>query len=167
MAVNSSQLATQLAAGINQGFTTAQVEAFAAGVLDELTQNGSATFGDIAGPHPISGLSGPSMASKIAPPAGYPGISATLQNFCQAIADHINNNGTVTYTGPPPAPPALPASEAWFLGGTISGLNGPGLASEVAAAVGYPGVSSQLIGFCSAITDHLEANAEVTSGVIS
>jgi hypothetical protein len=167
MAVNPSQLAIQLANGIGQTFTTAQVEAFASGILDELTQNGSATFGDIAGPHPISGLSGASMANQIAPAAGYPGISDTLQNFCQAIADHITDNGVVTYTGPAPNPPAIPPSEAWFLGGTISGLNGPGLALEVAAAVGYPGTSAELIGFCSAITDHIEANAEVTSGVIS
>lgn len=167
MSVNSSQLAGEIATGINQIFVTTQVEAFAAGVLDELTQNGSATFGNIAGPHPISGLSGSSMAGRIAPPAGYPGVSAELQNFCQAIADHINNNGVVTYEGPEPNPPVLPASQAWFQGGTVSGLNGPGLASEVVAAVGYPGTSPELIGFCSAITGHIEANAEVTSGVIS
>jgi hypothetical protein len=167
MATSIPTLATAIATGIGQSFVTQQVTAFATGVLDELTQNGSATFGNIPGPHPISGLTGASMASRIVAAAPYPFTSPELVNFCTAIADHINNNGVVTYAGPPPAPPGLQPPDAWFQGGTVSGVNGPLMATEVAAAVGYPFVSTQLIGKCTAIADHINNNAEVESGVIS
>jgi len=160
-------LATEIATGIGQGFVTLHVTAFATGVLDELTQNGSATFGNIPGPHPISGLSGASMASRIVAAGPYTFVSPELANFCTAIADHITANGVVTYAGPPPAPPGLPPPDAWFTGGVVSGVNGPGMAAEVAAAVGYPFVSTQLIGKCTAIADHINNNAQVESGVIS
>jgi len=164
MATNAPQLADEIAAAIGQSFTTAQLIGFATGVLEEVTQNGSATFGGFPGPHPISGLSGSSMANKVVTYVGYPFVSSVLIAFCGAIADHIMTNGQVTYTSP--IIPLDPAN-SWTSNGTISGLNGPQLASEIQAAVGYPFVSTQLIGFATAITDHIMNNAEVNFGVIT
>lgn len=161
MAVNPSLLATQIVAGIGQSSVTTQVTGFATGILDELTQNGIAVFGVSPTGNTITGLSGSSMASRVAAGAGYGSVSPELMNFCTGIVTHILT-ATVTYTGPTP-----PSEPAWFLGGTIVGLSGPAMAALVQASVGYPNVSSQLQGMCSAICDHITANAEVTSGVIS
>lgn len=169
MATNPAQLATEMANGINQTIPTVAVQAWAIGVLQDLTLNGSATFGNMQSGHPISGLSGAAMAGFIiAASAGfYPNVSTQLLNFCTAVANHITSNGTVEYSGPPPAPPAVPPSAAWFTGGTVSGLDGSAMATEVAASVGYPSVTPELIGFCTAIADHINNNAQVESGVIS
>ena len=107
-------------------------------------------------------MTGASMASKVQGYAGYPTVSTELLDFCSAIVDHIQGDGIVTYTGPP-----MPPGNDWFLGGTISGLSGATLAALIQSYVGYPLVSTELLGMSTAITDHIEANAEVVSGVIS
>lgn len=163
MATNATQLADEIRSAM--GFplpVSPQLIGWATGVLDELTSNGSATFGGMAGGHPISGMTGSSMASKVAAAAGYPSVTSELENFCTAIVDHIESDGIVTYIGP--VPPTMPD---WFLGGTISGLDGSALAVLVKDAVGYPSVTSELETFCTAFTDHIMNNAEVESGVIS
>jgi hypothetical protein len=146
---------------------SAQIIGWAQGILEELTQNGTATSRNFPGPHPISGMSGASMASKIASYAGYPGVSSTLNNYCNAIVQHIQSNGQVFYTAPVAAPPAIPPPAAWFLNGTISGLSGSTMASLIVSQVGYPGVSSQLLAKCNAIVAHIQSNALVTDGVIA
>lgn len=168
MALSGSGLAEEIRSAMNfPSPTSTQLIGWATGIVEEITTNGMATFGTIAGPHPISGLTGSSMAGKVANYAGYPGVSAQLLNFCTAIANHIMTNGVVTYAGPPPAPPAIPPSAAWYTGGTISGLSGSLMASDVASAVGFPGVSAPLLNKCTAIANHIMTNAQVESGVIS
>lgn len=168
MALNASGLADEVRSAM--GFpspTSKEIVGWATGIVDEVTSNGVATFGNIPGPHPISGITGASMAGKVATAAGYGSVSAELLNFCTGVANHITGSGVVTYAGPPPAPPALPPPAAWFLGGVVSGLSGPAMAAQVASAVGYPGVSPELLNQCTAIADHIMANAQVVSGVIS
>jgi len=163
MAMSIPVLAAAIVTGIGQsGPPTTPVTGFATGIINEIEQNGMATFGSVPTPNPVSGVTGPGMASKIQAAAGYPNVSTPLSNFCSAVATYINSNAIVTYTGPIP-----PANPAWFLGGTISGLSGSALASAVQSSMGFPSVSSQLLGMCTAITDHITNFASVTSGVIS
>jgi hypothetical protein len=163
MATSAAGLAADVATALGHpGDVSAPVLGWATGVLGELTQNGIATFGLIPGPHPISGMTGASMASKIALAAGYPGPTPILIAYAGAICTHIQSSGFVTYTSPTsPIPPN------WFLGGTISGLNGPAMATLVAAACGFPGTTPILIAKCTAIASHIMSNAQVVSGVIS
>ena len=107
------------------------------------------------------------MAALIAPLAGYPGVTPDLLNFCTGVANHILAAGQVFYSGPPPAPPVLPPSLAWFLGGTISGLSGSAMADLVKTTMGKPSVTSELLNQCTAIANHIMTNATVVSGVIS
>lgn len=164
MATNAALLASQIAAGLGHpGDVTVQVQGFATGILEELTQNGTAGFnGGIPSPYSITGMSGGSLATKVAGYAGYPGVSPQLLSFCTAIVSHIQGAGIVTYVGPPP-----PANPNYFLGGTISGLVGATMASLIQAAVPYPFVSTELLGMSDAICNHIVANAQVVSGVIS
>lgn len=164
MATSFPLLATEIATAIGQSYVTTQVMGFAHGILEELTQNGTATFGFTPTGHTISGMTAASMAGKIATYAGYGYASPELVNFCMGIVTHIQGAAIVTYTGPifPPPPPP-----GWFLGGTISGLSGPAMASLVQSYVGYPSVSPQLLAKCTAIANHIMTNASVVSGVIS
>lgn len=169
MAVNSPQLSDEIRVAI--GFPlpiSDQLIGWATGVLDELTQSGTATSRNFPGPHPISGMTGASMASRIiaASNGTYGFVSTELTNFCNAIVSHVQTSGQVFYTSPIPANPP-PPSDSWFLGGTITGLDGTVLASLVAAQVGYPFVSTQLLAMCTAFVTHIQTNAEVTDGVIS
>lgn len=160
MALNPSALSAAIASGLGQSGTTSQTDAFANGIITALMA-GVAIFGVSASGNAISGVSDSTMASLIESAAPYPGSSSQLSGFCTGIASHIMT-GTVTYTGPPP--PAVPP---WILGGTIVGLSGSAMASLVQSSAGFPSVTSQLLGMCSAIANHITANAEVVSGVIS
>lgn len=163
MATNDTLLASEIAAALGHpGDVTLPVQGFAEGILDELTSNGIAGFGGIPGPHPISGMTGASMASKVAAAAGYPGVSPELMSYCSGIVLHIQTAGQVFYTGPIPPPP--PGFE---LDGTITGLNGAAMAALIVGMVPYPGATSELIDKCTAIADHIMTNAEVVSGAIS
>lgn len=157
MSVSPTALAAAMATGIGQSAPTSQLSGFAKGILEELTQHGMASSGPPSG-NTISGMSGSSMATKVAGYAGYPNVSAELMGFCSAIVSHIESAGLVSYTGPGPV---------FFLGGTISGLSGSAMASGVMSSVGYPSVTSQLSGMCGAIASHIMSNAEVNSGTIS
>lgn len=162
MSVNYVTLASEIATAIGHpGNVTTRVTGFAHGILEELTQNGTATVGAPTG-NTISGMTGSSMATKVANYAGYSYVSTQLNKFCKGIVDHIQGSGVVSYTGP--TPPAVPI---YFLGGTISGLNGTGMASNVVSEVGYPFTSTELLAMCGAIANHINNNAVVTSGVIS
>lgn len=161
MAVSPSVLAAAMSTGIGQSTVTPQLLGLATGILNELTISGHAAVGHPSG-NLISGMSGSSMASRVATDAGYGSVSTQLLHFCTGITTHILTSGTVSYTGPVP-----PAPIVYFLGGTIHGLSGSAMAALVAADVGYPFVSSQLLGLCDAVATHIMANATVTSGVIS
>jgi hypothetical protein len=162
MATNYTQLAGEIATALGHpGNVTTQVLGFARGILEELTQSGSATFGNIPGPHSISGLTGSSMANRVKTYAGYPTVSSQLLGFCTGISTHVMT-GVVTYTGP-----SSPTPPNWFLGGTISGMTGSGMANQVKINVPFPYVTSELLAMCQAIVSHIQTNAQVTSGVIS
>ena len=168
MPLLASGLADELRSALNfPAPTSDQLVGWAGGIVDEITQSGSATSRNIPGPHPISGLSGSSMANRVASAAGYDSVSPELLDFCNAISTHIQSFGQVFYTLPVPAPPGIQPPMAFFLNGTITGLNGPLLASAVAAQVGYPSVTPQLLAKCTALTNHIMLNALVTDGVIA
>lgn len=162
MSVNPTLLASQIAAAVGHpGNVTQQVQGFATGILNELTQSGHAAVGSPSG-NTISGMTGTSMASRVASAAGYSFVSTPLRNFCTGIVTHIQSAGSVTYTGPIP-----PAPVVYFLGGTIVGLSGPSMAALVQSTVGFPFTSSQLSAMCTAIATHIMTNAQVSSGTIS
>lgn len=165
MAMDEVGLADEVATAMGYPFTSPQLIGWAKGVVEEV-RNGVATFGDIPTPHTISAISGPAMADLIATYAGYGFTTPELINFCTAIATNIMADGIVTYASPPPAPPGLLPPDAWFLDGTISGLDGSAMAALVASMVGYPNVSTKLLAECTAIVSHIMGNAEVVSGVI-
>lgn len=166
MAMNYTQLADEIATAMGYSFTSTYILAFAHGTVDEI-KNGMATFGNTPSGHTISGIDASNMATLIMGYAGYPFISPQLVAYCNGVATHIMGSGIVTYIGPPPAPPVIMPPAAWFLGGTISGLDGSACASLVKTLAGYPSVSPQLLAECTAVVDHVMANALVVSGVIS
>lgn len=161
MALDADALAMEITLGLGQTTPSDEVKGFAQGIIDEL-KAATASFGGTPGPHVISGMTGASMAGKIKDAAGYPSVTPQLMGFAQGICDHVQMLGIVTYVGPPP--PAVPD---WFLGGTVTGLSGAVMAVTVQGAAGFPSVTSQLTGMCSAIADHIVANAEIVMGVIS
>jgi len=166
MALNANDLATEIRNAM--GFpapNSPQLVGWAQGVINEITTNGSATFGTTPGPHTISGMTGASMASFVVASSGgnYPVATSELTAFCQGIINHIQGDGQVFYTGPNTGIPAT----SWFQGGTITNLDGSAMANEIVTQVGYPNASPELIAECTAIVDHIEGNAEVESGVIS
>jgi hypothetical protein len=113
------------------------------------------------------------MAGLVQSAAGYPSISSELETFCTEIASHIMGQGLVTFdpgnitgqctsTGPPANSPGPLVNGAGSMG-YISGLDGSALADAVHSAVGYPGsTSAELVSFCTAITDYVMDNSEVT-----
>lgn len=166
MAMNGTQLADEIATALGHpGDVTAEVICFGTSIVTHV-QSGTATFGGFPGPHPISGLSGPTLAGLVGSCA-YPFTSPELLTYCTIIANYIMANGVVTYASPPPNPGA---GEIGFREeGTISGMSGPDLAQLIHNALYsvYPGPSTVLTAKCSAIVGHIQNNAEVSNGVIS
>lgn len=159
MAVNAPQLAIEMTNAMGYPLpASTELEAFATGLLNGLT-GGVATTGPASG-NTISGIVGPSIAAEIASliPT-YSGVSTELNNFCTAYATYVMASAIVTYTGP--------GTPSYFTGGTISGLIGAALAATIQSTVGYPFISTKLLAMSTAIVDHIIANAEVESGVIS
>lgn len=146
---------------------TIELIGLADGIIAELIENGSTTFGNVPGPHLITGITAASMANKISGGAGFPSVSIDLLNMCSGIIKHITESGVVFYAGPPPAPPAIPPSAAYNSGGTISGLSGSAMANEVKTAMGKDSVSIKLLNKCTAIVNHIIINAEINSGVFT
>jgi hypothetical protein len=162
MAVSPSILAEAIR--VDVGFPSPvsfELQSFCTGLLDELTQSGSATFGGIPGPHPISGMSGTSLATRISNILGI-AVFPDFVDYCNALVDHIQDNAFVTYTSPTPPSPIIYTS-----GGSISGMDGADMADAIAAARGFPNVTNQLLKKCEAIVDHIETFAAVEFGVIS
>jgi len=158
LAVNPTDMADEIRIGMGFPPPTSDINiGWATGVLAELTENGTASFGGSPGPHPVSGLTGPSMALKIQTEAGYPFISPELTLYATALSNYIIAFAVVTYTGPPPSA----GNPDWYLGGTIGGMTGAAMAAAVALGVGFPFVSTELLNKCTAIVDHIQSNAEV------
>lgn len=165
MPMSGPDLAQDLADALGEKEVSDNLKGWANAVVTEI-QSGVVTFGNIPGPHPITALVGPRLAALIAQEAGYPGPTPELIAYAGAITAHVMT-GTVTYKTPLPNPPPLPPPAAWFLDGTISGLAGPVLAQQIASALGQPAPSSELLKKATAIVNHIQTNAVVTSGVIS
>lgn len=162
MAMNPTDLASEIASALGYpGNVTIQVQGFAQGIIEEITQNGVASTGAVPSPHNISGITGASMAAKVANYAGYGYVTPTLLGYCTGIVSHITSSAVVSYTGPGGLPPLF------FLGGTISGLSGAAMAIQVALSAGYPGVTPQLLAKCTAIADHIMNNGEANNGSIT
>ena len=141
--------------------TSDKIKGWANGFVTHITTQGSATTGGVPGPHAVTAINGAGMAATIQALAGYPFISPELLGFCQVIATYIIANAQITYIGPPP-----PAAPDWFLGGTISNMDGQAMAALVATAIGQAGSSPELDAKCNAIINHMQDNAEVNNGVI-
>ena len=106
MATNDLQLADEIRQAM--GFptpTSTQLLGFAKAILEELTQNGMATFGGSPTGHSISGMTAASLASKIANYAGYGYVSTELLKYSTGVVNYIQASAIVTYVGPPPPPP--------------------------------------------------------------
>jgi len=162
MVLVASAMAQSIADAMGKPEVSADLIAFCQGIVDEITQNGVATFGGSASGHTISGITGASLASKIESNVPFPSITAELIGYCTGICNHIIASSIVTYSGPP-APPG----NDWFEGGTISGTNGAGMATMIKNEVGFPSVTQDLINHCTGIANNINSDAEVESGVIS
>lgn len=154
MAMNVSNLSSEIASGLGQGSTTSETDGFAQGIIDELTTNGVASTGSPSGT--ISGLTVSSMANLIKTVVGYPSVSSELTGFCQGIIDNLQNDGSVSY-------PSSPHTN----GGTIINIDGTTTAGYIKDEAGYPSVSSELQGFADAVADHIKDNASCDGGSIS
>ena len=139
-----------------------QLIGWATGCIIELSGKGLATTGGIPGPHKITGISGPSMAAIVASVGGYGLITPQLIGECTGIMTHIMTAANVVYVAPPP----VAGNPDWFIGGKISGMSGPAMATLVALFTGFPIPTPDLIKKCTAIVDHIEKNALVNNGKI-
>lgn len=166
MALVGNALAQELADALGQPEVSDQLKGWAEAIVIEV-KLGMATFANVPSPHLISGLVGPRLAQEIVNQAGYSGTNDIIIAYSTAITNYIMASAIVTYTAPVPNPPAIPPSAAWFLNGTISGLVGETLAEQVAKALKKKSASPELIEKCNAIVNYIQANATVTSGVIS
>ena len=162
MSLNANDMAEAIRVAMNFPLPlTSQIIGWSGAVLDEL-KAGVAGFGG-SPTHSISGLTGPSLASRIQIGAGYPSISPELSLYASGMTAYILSGALVTYTGPPTSG----TNPDWFQGGTISGMVGSAMATTIATSVAFPFVSPELINKCTAIVDYIQSNAEVESGVIS
>lgn len=152
MALNATRLANGMrsAMGFPPGAPSAQLVGFAQGVVQSL-QAATASVAAPAG-NPIFGVTGAGVAGIIQTEAGYPSITAELLGFGTGFANTVGTS-TVTYT-------------IFRFNGFIVGFTGPLLATNVAAAAGYPSVSPRLLSMCTAIAAEV-AQANVNDGIIS
>ena len=158
MALSATGLADEIR--IAMGFpnpVSAELVGWASGVVTEITVNGSAATGSPGPTNAVSGLSGPTLATSIVSGAGYPGTSAELLSYATAVAGYMVATAKVTYVNAPD----------WNAGGTISLMTGAGMAAAIAAGVGYPSVSAELLAKSTAMVDHIQTNALVNGGTIT
>ena len=166
MATNVNLLASEIATALGAPVTP-EIIGFSQALLDEFTGNCTATMNDYPTPHTMSGMDESRLATNSAIAMGKAGQETDMTiKYCKGIIDHIQNDGIVTYASKPPSS-TVPPGEEWMNDGTISGLDGSAMASEIESNVGAPFMSPKLIAKCSAICDHIMTNAEVEEGVIS
>ena len=172
MPMSPPQLAEEIRAALaatlltDYSIVTDHLDGFAEGIIEEIRQNALAGSRVFSGPHPVSGMTGASMASKVIlySNGAYPNVSPQLQNFCQGIVNHINNVTVVFYASPTGN---INPNNNFFLDGVPQATNGSGMATEIRNLVPYPNNSPQLIAFCTAVADHINNNAEVTDGIFA
>lgn len=146
------------------GALSKQLIGTAQGIVEEIQESAIATFGVIPGPHPTSGMSPNSMAQKIAIYTGYGYVTPQLIAFCKGIIMHMHEATVVTYKAPTGL---LVPTENFKILGTASGTNGPGMAEKVRSCIGFPYVSPNLLAECTAISNHINANAQIQVGKFS
>jgi len=96
------------------------------------------------------GMNPQQLGSEIQQAMGYPSPpSRQLIGFAQGIIEELWQNGKFTSRNKPS-------------GHTISGISPNSMASKIASACGYPGVSSMLVSFSSGVCSHISSNAITT-----
>lgn len=116
-------------------------------------------------------MSAPTLANATRSDMGFPlPVSTQLTGWASAVVTEIQTNAKVNHsvvTGT--CPDGGPLANGAASNGLISGLQGPRLATAVAAAAGYPGVSSELTKFSAQIVSHIHILGRVTfaSGTIT
>jgi len=184
-------MAAFIASAMGQSVTQ-QLTAWGTGIVTELQIAGlvAHTSGKVTGTVPpvggpllngaaadgeILGIDGSSMASLIqaGAPLVYPTITSELENFCGVVADHIKDNALVEFasgditgicTNTIITPGTLAGGEGANGIVTTGSMNGSDMADEAISAVPFtpPPATSELIDFCTAIIDYIEANALIT-----
>lgn len=153
MSMDSTQLSSEIAAGLSQADTT-ETLAFAKAVVEELQASAVASTGSPSGT--ISSIDANSMSALIVTYASYPYNTTEVQGFCDALKSHIESDAVVTY----PADP-------WSAGGIISNLSGATMADLWKTNASYPSVTAQILGFCDAVVDHIMTNASCDGGALT
>jgi hypothetical protein len=169
-----------------------QLIAWATGIITSLTTDASVsnaigTVVGIAPPSPgaltlgaanggkIAGLLGSSMANYIiaADPKDYPYLTPQLSGMCDGIAQHIVVQATITFaigtingacTNTLISPGVFVGTGA---GGTVSGLDGSGMANLVVSQAKFPNVTPELLNKCTAIANYIMAHAIVSYSTVT
>jgi hypothetical protein len=121
-------------------------------------------------------MTGTSLATRIKDEAGYPNITTCLQDYAQAIVDHIQNDGKVEFTSGTIigtctntllSPGSLTAGEG--ADGKVINLDGPTLAQLIADSCFGGSVSQKLLDKSTAMVDYImdEAISEYASGNVT
>lgn len=150
MPMNAVQMADEITVAMGHSLpASTEILAFATAMVNGLTGASAIVSGQIVG------LDGSAISAAIQAGAGYPSITPQLAGFGDSFASYIMANALVT-----PSPPVPPS-------GPILGLSGAAYAAELQSASGFPSVSAELLGFGTAVMDHISNNALVVVGVIS
>jgi hypothetical protein len=189
MAMNAAALADEIKEAAGQSKETSKEnKAEAEAIVEELQQMGLVTLATpfITGTCPsggplsggqakmgvILGISGPTLAARMAQKMGFGAPSPQLLGKATGIATHIMTgkvsfaSGKVAGTcGNSPTSPGPFAGAA--SGGKIEGLDGSGMAALVSKGIGQASASPELTKVCKAICDHVQKNAEVMFAVVA
>lgn len=164
--------------------TSSQNSGLAQGIVDEITMKADVEFapGTVTGTVPpaagpltlgaatggvISGMTPADLAAKLQADMGFGSTTSQLLGMANAIVTHFLTAlasfavGTITgaCTNTPATPGVFVGAGA---GGTIAGLSGSGLASLMAADMGFGTVSAQLLAFSNTLVTYLLSNSVVT-----
>lgn len=113
---------------------------------------------------------GADLAEAIRVAMGFPlPVSSQLSGLASAIVSHLSSTsvvsfapGSVTGVAPlPPAPPFPALQTGAASNGLIVGPTGAVLAPLVQSMAGYPSVSAELLGMCTAICTHYTTKSKV------
>jgi len=146
-----------------------------AGKVTGITAAGSALSAGAATDGKIAGISGSSLETLVKTNSGgsYPFSTSELLNFCTVIADHIKSKakvifalGNITGQCTSTVITAGPLTNGAGTNGIVQtgSMNGTTIAQDAVIAVPFvpPPATPELIDFCTAIVDYIEANAQIT-----
>lgn len=178
----AADLAAELKDGIGQMTTSGQISGFATAIVEHwqtaaiitnppgtitgTTAPGSPLAAGVGTGGIISGMTGAVLAALIAGYGGYPGVTAQLQGFADAMVTHFLTGivvfapgqitGTCTNTPVSPGPLAAGAGT----GGMVTMLSGPALATLLATGIGQGAPTAQITGFATKLVTYIMTNAE-------